>query len=377
MKRVLKHTLIGAFWSGLFLGLLRTFMIARWNFDPLRGDHWVYGWQLWINGWMVDTLYEWSFIITLLAVFPLWLTGWALCEEVNWSKHIDQWANKLSFVKKVIPVQTAEEVVAPVAEVSTTVRKPHPLHAVSRVHTISETKHTKPEELPPPVPKPEQPPHGDSKSLPSALPGRSSVNLSEPLLSPSKPVSEDKSVSSTEVSAVRPKLGPPPPVIFDRILSRAGYKVIPDVVLGGQKVNFLGLSQNKALLLMTDMSEGDWLADEEKFNNEDPLWFSESSHRVSPVFQVQKAREALRKIFEETIQKKDYQIGAMLVMSQGHIINADDMRADWKKLDVQVTRFAAGKPLMLPDITDILKIDSEKEASPEFVEEVSKLAKAS
>ena len=36
--------------------------------------------------------------------------------------------------------------------------------------------------------------------------------------------------------------------------------------------------------------DGDWLADEEAFAEEPPLWFSEKAHRVSPVFQAMKCR---------------------------------------------------------------------------------------
>ena len=67
------------------------------------------------------------------------------------------------------------------------------------------------------------------------------------------------------------------------LLIKAGYKVVADVDMDGTHVDYVAIDSVKILLMVLDTQKGDWLADEERFNNEDPLWFSESSHRTSPV----------------------------------------------------------------------------------------------
>ena len=91
--------------------------------------------------------------------------------------------------------------------------------------------------------------------------------------------------------------------------------------------------------------EGDWLADEERFNDEDPLWFSETSHRVSPI--------TILKNFENELKQAGVkaQTHIILVKTAGNIINAEDMHDVWTQMNVLVARSGTGCPVELPSFT--------------------------
>ena len=93
---------------------------------------------------------------------------------------------------------------------------------------------------------------------------------------------------------------------------------------------------------MVDKENGDWLADEELFNGEEPLWFSENSHRISPVRKLDVARNIIRdKLAEEDFEQE---IKSYVVVQMANIINADDMFEIWNKMDIEVTRINRGAP---------------------------------
>ena len=84
------------------------------------------------------------------------------------------------------------------------------------------------------------------------------------------------------------------------VLTQKGYDIISGVTLNKNIiVDFLAVADGKICLCLVDKEAGDWLADEERFNNEEPLWFSENSHRISPVRKVVLAKEALQRKLED------------------------------------------------------------------------------
>ena len=126
------------------------------------------------------------------------------------------------------------------------------------------------------------------------------------------------------------------------VLSQKGYHILTAQTIRNTIIDFIGIAENKILLCLLDKEPGDWLADEERFNNEEPLWFSESSHRISPVRKVDLCRQALKEKLNENNLNLD--IEAYVVIQMGNIINAEDMFDAWDELDVKVTRINRGAP---------------------------------
>lgn len=75
----------------------------------------------------------------------------------------------------------------------------------------------------------------------------------------------------------------------------------------------------------------DWLADEECFNNDKPLYFSESSHRVSPVYTM----KCIKAKLEELVPDNRYSIEILLLCNY-EIINEDEMHEVWDRSGVTV-----------------------------------------
>ena len=125
-------------------------------------------------------------------------------------------------------------------------------------------------------------------------------------------------------------------------LQQKNYDIISDVAVKSTVVDFVGVSENRICLCLVDKENGDWLADEELFNGEEPLWFSESSHRISPVRKLKVARDEIEaKLAEEGF---DLSISAYVVVQMANIINADDMFDIWDDMNISVTRINRGAP---------------------------------
>ena len=121
-----------------------------------------------------------------------------------------------------------------------------------------------------------------------------------------------------------------------------GYDVITNITVNGTTFDFVGVSDTEVCLCLVDKETGDWLADEELFNGEDPLWFSEDSHRVSP---VKKAANAQKKVYTALADGGfNMVIKPYVAIQSANIINADDMIDVWDNLGVEVTRINRGMP---------------------------------
>ena len=130
------------------------------------------------------------------------------------------------------------------------------------------------------------------------------------------------------------------------ILEDKGYDVLHNVQFKKTLVDYVAVSDEKVLLCLVDKEPGDWLADEERFNDEEPLWFSENSHRISPVRKVDLVREKMERLLDDS--DLELEVKPYVVIVAANIINAEDMADVWSDIDVCVTRFAKGTPSELP-----------------------------
>ncbi len=127
------------------------------------------------------------------------------------------------------------------------------------------------------------------------------------------------------------------------ILMQKGYDVVSNLTIKNTLVDFIGVAEGKICLCLVDKEPGDWLADEERFNDEEPLWFSESSHRISPVRKADIVCQALSDKLESN-NDVDFEIKPFVIIQMGNIINAEDMFEVWDEIGVEVTRINRGSP---------------------------------
>ena len=150
------------------------------------------------------------------------------------------------------------------------------------------------------------------------------------------------------------------------MLEDRGYDVLRNISFKKTLIDYVAIDQEKILLCIVDKEPGDWLADEERFNDEEPLWFSENSHRISPVRKADLARQK----FEELLEDSDlsFEIKPYVVIVSGNIINAEDMLDIWSDMNITVSRFAKGSPSDLPALSKSVEQAEEKLSRNEMAE---------
>ena len=94
---------------------------------------------------------------------------------------------------------------------------------------------------------------------------------------------------------------------------------------------------NEAMIVAIDpcFSRKAELADEEEFNGEHPLYFTENSHRVSPVWKLGITCEMMNNRLERLSFRHAPRVWAML-LTESEIINYEDMVETWENMRVSV-----------------------------------------
>ena len=141
------------------------------------------------------------------------------------------------------------------------------------------------------------------------------------------------------------------------IVEGAGYRCLTDVKTGGAKIDAIAISSKAIVLLFEEKQAGEWLADEERFNDEEPLWFSESAQKVSPAY---KALQIRNKVYNAIhTEHPEMVVVPILVISKGRIINASDMLDVWEELQVFVGRLKDGGPVELKRLSKLMPVNQD------------------
>ena len=377
---LIRIAFVGIFWSILFLEGIRVIMLTNWHFDILRIDHWLYAWHLWLSGWVIDDPKEWAFVLIILTFIPVWLTGWTALSLIRWGKIIaDILAIPLKMFNKLFEKQVKK--IANTASVKVVKKK-------------KSYKEIRPRSIRPPLEDGAYALPAEKKAALSGIPSKSKptpkpltsgtkevdapMEFSHSLfkfdddntgfdfdLFDEKPKEETKPEPSPEkeTSKQEPKSTPKSPKPEARnknpskngsssphsstnstleVLKQKGYEVITGATIKSTLIDFIGVSGSQICLCLNDKEPGDWLADEERFNDEEPLWFSESSHRISPVRKIDIARLILTDKLAEA--EMSFKVEAYVIEQIGNIINAEDMFDIWDGMNIHVTRIDRGTP---------------------------------
>ncbi|MBQ8607526.1 MAG: AAA family ATPase [Bacteroidaceae bacterium] len=102
--------------------------------------------------------------------------------------------------------------------------------------------------------------------------------------------------------------------------------------------HIIALDEELLLLKIDSESDGDWLADEECYGDEVPLYFSEKTHKDSPLYSI---TEAIRfvsfiNMTRKNNQQSHFQKIHALYLTGCHLINAEDMTEIWKDMNTSV-----------------------------------------
>lgn len=477
---------VGCLWSIIFIEGIRVIMLENWHFDIFWPPHWMHAWNLWLNGWVIDTAKEWAFILIIIAFIPLWLTGWIALSLIPWEAWICKAVmypvnlvrsmfNPLKIVTKSPVVvkkksykeirpsgprspiydysessaqntapSTTASVSAPVTTapadtaLPSSARKDLKAKAANARETFShslfnlddddddfdldfdsfgksdifKTDNKKKNDKSESKSKDSRnnrfefneaddndedyrPSRYDNKSRRDDNDTRSrrkrydddddyndrprrrddrnnrdERNSRDGGQRDNKRREDNRSgddfnnknknttpSAENSQSASAPRLNP----VAD-VLTQKGYAVISGTVIKNTIIDFIGVSSDKICLCLLDKEAGDWLADEERFNDEEPLWFSENSHRISPVRKADVARQILTDKLESS--DLSLEVKTFVIIQTGNIINAEDMFEVWDNMGIEVTRINRGMP---KEIKLFSKTIEEAEGKPDKV----------
>jgi len=422
---------VGIFWSIFFLEGIRVIMLTNWHFDIFMGRHWRILYNLWENGWTIRHAKEWAFILIILTFVPLWLTGWAALSLIAWDQLLAKLALfpvklfRKFFFKPVKIISTPK---------SKTIKKKKSYKEIRPRGIRAPIDDRMDDALPRPTtlstqaikatPKPAVAPNFQALSNPTPAAPKSfdhslfqfdddsnddfdfnfdafdtPVEQPKESITPKpEPVKENNRNQNRERNNKDKKDAPKERDNRDNrdkreakdtsrnqtaknentqyggstleIIKQKGYEVITGATLKNNLVDFVGVANKQICICMLDKEPGDWLADEERFNDEEPLWFSESSHRISPVRKIDLAKQAL----EEKLKEADlaFTVTPYVIVQLGNIINAEDMLDIWKEMKINVTRIDRGTPKELKLFAKALN-EADGAADKENFEKIKKL----
>lgn len=399
--------LVGLLWSIFFIEGIRVIMLTNWHFDIFRPTHWQHAWSLWSSGWIIDEAKEWAFVLIILTAVPVWITVWAALSTIRWErvfkfigllpvrlfnfifekqvkKITDTAAVKVVKKKKSYKEIRPKNIHQPLDDSLPSQRSPLDEEKRAALSGISVTH--KPKTLsgtPKPPVEPKEFTHslfelGDNEPLDFDL--FADTEPETPKTEEKTAVKTDKTQKSEPQTAPRkkssenqPPAGKPKSSSVNssfELLKQKGYEIITGATIKNTFIDFIGVSKSQICLCLNDKEPGDWLADEERFNDEEPLWFSESSHRISPVRKADLARITL----QEKLSDADlsFEIVPFVIEQIGNIINAEDMFDIWNSIGVKVTRIDRGTPKEIPLFAKTLE---EADGTPEkaVFEKIKKL----
>lgn len=158
-------------------------------------------------------------------------------------------------------------------------------------------------------------------------------------------------MTSKDVIAFLKELGQSPDVY-------SGYSQGMEPLLGNHDV-YIYAKGDEVLVTVLDPlpKHADELADEEPFNGDHPLWFTESSHRESPVWKLAMTCQMIRERLNILCSHKCRVRG--LLLTSTNIINYDDITEIWDLLSVNVCHRMKGlRNIALPVNADAEEPDT-------------------
>lgn len=426
LNTLIRTAIVGLCWSIFFLEGIRVILLTNWHFDLIDSRHWRYLWDLWMSGWMIDDKKEWAFILIILSFIPLWLTGWAALSLIKWEYWINKyWKKFVTFYKTKILNEnnTSKKQTAPAPRPMIKRKKSYkeirPRNLSSMISSQSENTPTpspiaanrtlpnvKPITIPSAAPastattsildhslfkfddsdsdfelnfddldkiqnKPKETPQPENKPKPKPEKNNNDKN------NRSKDNNKDNKESNRQQNKPIPMSGQSPAPKNSgnssmEVLKQKGYQIINSATIKNNFVDFIGVADGQICICLVDKESGDWLADEERFNDEEPLWFSENSHRVSPV----RCADIVRNYLTDKLQESgiNYKISTYVIIQYGNIINAEDMFETWNNMHINVTRIDRGMPRELKLFAKTLE-DAENSINIEQFEKIKKLVR--
>ena len=341
VKKIQRTTLIFTIWTFLYFLWFRWFMLTNWQFNIFLAQDWqllYHKW--WYEGWIIEGSYFWIFVISLFLFIPIWIWGFCFFLSRNYSHYMEKLFWDSIYKKKTKKVQQQNKNIR--VKKKKSYKEVRPKALATTPQTVAPVQSDlQPADLMTETPSTTQKLFMEEK-MPAMENSFSSRELTDDFGGES-PFAQDLTNFEMSVPDLNDEVKPLNENLSE-IMEKAGAVVFEKPVVDGNSVDYMAVAKGQIFFVLTDSEKGDWLADEERFNDEDPLWFSETSHRVSPITILKNFETA----FKASLNDSSYQTHIILVKTDGNIINAEDMLDVWRDMNVLVARSATGAPAELP-----------------------------
>ncbi len=346
MRNPKRTFLVGFIVGLLFFGWwFRGFLYINWRFGLFSWDSWAFLFQEINRGWRISGKGDWIFLFSFILSFPLYFILWYWADKIKWEKLIRKTSVFKKSPKNTVPVSTKVTVKEVKKMKAPPITAQRPLAMPSFGPTMRTAPISKERDFSSDMPFMAQP-QPDFSNMPEKPQG---APATPPDMSSWESLGPDfQKMAEIPLSDIQLPQNQSVDEDIDDILNKNHWTHITDMILNGQKLN-LAICQGQIALMSFDDEPGDWLADEEAFNDEDPLWFSETDHRTSPVFTL----GILAKNLIQKLADLSFKVRPILIERRGNLINAEDMVKTWNDLGVTVCRTASGGPVQLKTFSEV------------------------
>ena len=349
IKKLKQNAPVFILWTLVYWGYIHYFFSVNWNFHIFSVKDWRFFSQQWAQGWVVEGADQWTFILVAMAAIPVWYIVLKLLLPIPYRKIFEDLFFDSIYKRKMEQLHNTEKAAVKKRPSYRDVRPKELAHGLA-----TPTEKEPPADMPPVHPQP-----AAAQSAPMA-----ERKLSVPVPAPSDPFHLQDSLYSDEEHTENVAAPEAEPVVpFENMeteiqplsedllkIMQANCEVFANVSVKGADVSFVAVGKDTVYLCQVDDVEGDWLADEDPFGSDAPLWFSDRSHRVSPVFELLKVQATVEGLLKK--QHIEAACQSLLVKTQGVIINAEEMLSKWKSAGVIVCRSQSGGSAALASFTD-------------------------
>jgi len=356
-----RDAVIGIVVASIFFGWWLRGFLYNWRFSLFSLKSWQYVANEFEAGWQPSSTSDWVFLATLFLAMPVFLYLWYLCTKVRWRRLIKKILKPIvNFFKNLFGrngKKSRDVVLAP----------PPPLLASKNAVLSPERPrpigYTMGPTVAPVFKEEEEKPIFDKHVSSQPMPVSADQTWNP----------EDFGDDLKNMPLENIELPQREAVVEDipALFSLAGYQLVSDVQTSLQNLDFVAIGAERIYAILIDREPGDWLAEEEPFNGEAPLWFSEVDHRVSPIYELRQSVAELRSKIES--QFPSLPIYPFMIEEKGNIINAEEMIKIWQEMDVTVSRTDVGGTEDLMCTSEAIK--STTPASVAEIEGITKLLK--
>ncbi len=324
-------------WVLIYFSAAKLFFLYFWSFDFFSSKDWQYIVSQWQGGWVIDSLGELAFFIFAFAVIPVFLLGWFWICRIRWGK---VWQIPFAYFKEKAkvkrrlaldafpdPAVMAKELLAKNKAGNKLLSGKSPLHAKSDLKNISTEAAKTP--LSP----------NFSAELPDAPVTRIISDTPEPLAEP-------KYISRIDVKYE-----------VLQITERYGVRLVQDLKIGQDLIDFAILVNGAVYLINLEPQGNEWIADETGFENDEPLWFSETKYEESPVYKLGRAALLFSSVLNDVMPPEHLPLDVkkVLLVGAGNILNYGDIADTWNDKEVSAYRLASGAPEEIPSFVEFVE----------------------